>query len=227
MKLSEAVKSLMERGGTNEQILGLILAAEAPEREREEKRREKARLRKQAQRAKQSPIVTQDKRDNAGQHGTAGDTGGTHAGARAEPKITNSSVPIPEIKKEKQESTASAKPKRVACLMPDDFEPDPGLVDKAVREWGYTPDAVREKRDALHDWSHGKGEKRVDWNAVLSGALRNDRHRPSTGPPGNGRAPKNETWADIFHATTPDAIERNKRDAEPEPKQLDLKALPH
>lgn len=224
MKLSEAVKSLMERGGTHEQILGLILASEAPEREREEKRREKARLRKQAQRARSSPNVTRDMRDNEGQAGTDGDTGGTRVGARAEPKITNSSSTHSEIKEEEKQDSASALPQRGKHLLPDDFVPKPSTFAKALSEWGFDRSRVLERVEAMREWSRGKGEKRLDWDLVLLGFLRRDAQR-ATGPPGrptNGHG--KPTFADIMRATS-DVIaeEENQSNAPP----LELKALSH
>jgi hypothetical protein len=153
------------------EVARLIARAELLEERRANDRERKARQREAS-------------REVTGQPGQDG-TSASRAGARAEPKITNSSGPSEKQGKEDSSLRSQRASAPKPHLMPDDFEPKPETFAKA-EGLGFSRQAVLDKRDALHDWSHGKGVKRPGWDATLLSALRRDAQEAK----GQGRAPR-------------------------------------
>lgn len=218
MTITETVRAMVASGCTPQQILAAVEAMEKANEDALAKRRASDAARQQAKRdrEKQGHVTERD----------VTVTVASRAGAsRADTSTTNSSVP-PQGSKEETSKSVSAKPRRVMCLMPDDFVPKPETFEKANREWGFGRMQVISKRDALHDWSHGNNERRADWDLVLQGALRRDfeaaqktgsRDRPTSGSANN--------WPDILKATRA-VIEAETENPTPT-NVIDLKALSH
>lgn len=88
LKLASVLEALLAAGGTPEQMIAVVRAAEADDAEADAERREKARVKKARQRASAvvSPIVLGTDRDTRGQTGTEGDTAPNKEKPPAPPK---------------------------------------------------------------------------------------------------------------------------------------------
>lgn len=184
--ISAIVRALVAAKATPEMILAAVEAAEQTATDALAQRRasDAARQAAKRERTKQDHVTSRD----------VTVTAPSRAGvSRAEPETTLSEE---NTSKEERKHSPSARRASAKHLIPDDFVPNEVTFAKAAGR-GLSRAEVLEKVEALREWSHGKGEKRADWDAVIQGALRRDATpKPGTGPPRKG-----PSFLDIANAT--------------------------
>lgn len=131
-------------------------------------------------------------REGTGRNVNAGNSP-IRVSAPAEPKITNSSEPL----KNKEEKIMPAEPARKGkTLCPLDFAPDETRLRGAAKA-GLTSEEAWSLAETMRDWSHGKGERRQNWQFVYSTFVANAAKKRSERPPPKQRGP---SFLDIANA---------------------------
>lgn len=171
------------RSGAPSHIVRRVAMLLATEKAAEERRaKDAARQAEKRLKNKASPQTSTDVHGHGGQPVTSA----SREGARAEPKITNSSEPQKKEEERKEEPPAAAPRSKTLC--PLGFEPS----DKAIelgRSLGLSLPDILASRDTMVAWSRGNGEKRVIWDDVFANWLRRDASKARAGPNGKPRGP--------------------------------------